>query len=48
MARGKAWRLLKVIAWPSHFPLSSQLRKMHSREFLYFQGGNIKALLCGA
>lgn len=48
MAIGKAWRLLKVIAQPSHFPLSGQLGKMQSREFLYFQGRNIKALLCGA
>lgn len=48
MATGKAWRLLKAIAWPSHFPLSGQLRKMQSREFFYFQGRNIKALLCGA
>lgn len=48
MAIGKAWRLLKVITRPSHFPLSGQLGKMQSREFLYFQGRNIKALLCGA
>lgn len=45
---GKAWRLLKDTTRPWHFPLSSQLRKMLSCEFLYFQVRNIKVLLHGA